>query len=436
MSVSASSSLVLRRLYRSLLKVAKPFDDFQSPTSSALCCLIHRTGIEDENSWDELLREHIGDKDDFPSPNDQSPPHHRLFRKLLREFVSGSGTLGIRQMMFPSHRNPSSTPRLVDLIRREFKCPVVESEEPASPKDGDSLSQGHTLETRKEVAFLALRELSKKLAWSETLAAEAPTPHRNQAARWVAPLPIQASEYLQPGAFLIAHPLMSGYFRRSVICILDHQEEDSTTSLYGTYGLVVNRVCVGTSGRNLSMAEILHPIPSSLERAFSGFMVKEGGPVHMSLQMLHGETPVAEESEQIGGTLLPMIVPNGETSTALHTGSAVYYKGDILKAAEAVLAGQIDQEDVSFFVGASCWSLGQLESEIERGFWLPCRGPPEIALHGMCVHEPTGSNDDRPKADLWLSMLSACGEGEMQLAHLTWKDNGLDDQCSYPCDEL
>ena len=97
--------------------------------------------------------------------------------------------------------------------------------------------------------------------------------------------------------------------------------------------------------------------------------------------------------------------------------------------------GQIDREDVSFFVGASCWRAGQLESEVERGLWLPVRGPPEIALTGICDHEPTEKGKPRPIADLWLSMLSACGEKESELAHLIWSDDG-ESECGGPCDHF
>lgn len=72
-----------------------------------------------------------------------------------------------------------------------------------------------------------------------------------------------------------------------------------------------------------------------------------------------------------------------------------------------------------------------------------------MALHGICEHEPAvphiiggeGGNSDvvgngrRPLADLWLSMLSACGQDEAKLSHLFlnaedfgWDENGM------PCD--
>jgi hypothetical protein len=85
-------------------------------------------------------------------------------------------------------------------------------------------------------------------------------------------------------------------------------------------------------------------------------------------------------------------------------------------------------DDISFFVGASTWAPGQLEEEIAQGYWIPCRGPPEMALTGICEHGPATSGK-RPLADLWLSMMSACGEDEGKLAHLfyheEWDENGL-----------
>ena len=91
-------------------------------------------------------------------------------------------------------------------------------------------------------------------------------------------------------------------------------------------------------------------------------------------------------------------------------------------------------DDVAFFVGASTWSIGQLRREITEGFWIPCRGPPEIALTGICEHDGY-SNDTskRPLADLWLSMMSACGEDEAKLAHLYFHADEPD-EFGLPCD--
>jgi hypothetical protein len=64
-----------------------------------------------------------------------------------------------------------------------------------------------------------------------------------------------------------------------------------------------------------------------------------------------------------------------------------------------------------------------------------CRGPPEIALSGVCEHEQVEETKPRPKADLWLSMMSAFGEEEARLAYLMQVANE-DDEYGGPSDEL
>jgi hypothetical protein len=149
----------------------------------------------------------------------------------------------------------------------------------------------------------------------------------------------------------------------------------------------------------------------------------------MSLQMLYTATTATadeEEISKIGGTVLSPIPANEEKSTATDTDKVVYYRGNIAHAAAAVRSGKLDREDVSFFVGASCWSVGQLESEIERGCWLPCSGPVTIAHSGICDHDPTTKGEPRPEADLWLSMMTSIGEAEADLAHLMYRDTARD----------
>lgn len=78
------------------------------------------------------------------------------------------------------------------------------------------------------------------------------------------------------------------------------------------------------------------------------------------------------------------------------------------------------------------------KDEIEKGWWLPCNGPTEILVSGVCEHGPTKDKMPRPKADLWLSMISACGEDEAKLAHLLLgaTDDDIDGTDTYgnPCD--
>ncbi|KAI2510007.1 putative ACR [Fragilaria crotonensis] len=339
----------------------------------------------------------------------ESHVHH--YRRLVREVVAGS-PYGDRIMQFPSQVKMNA---LRDVIAREFRLvnsPVSES-------------------GRIQLAFLALKELNGSLEGAKYLEGRTNTGldeegirlrNEAQAALHVSPLPWDPVECVKPGTFLVAHPFVSGYFHRTVVCILDHKDDSPETG-GGTYGLVVNRV--GRSpktGKHVTLHDVLRTVPPQLSEAFGQTMIRDGGPVHMSLQMIHATT---EAVTHVGGNVLSMVT-DGESSTALNTDRAIYFEGDVVKAAEAVKNGMLQPSDVCFYAGASCWEARQLESEIERGFWIPCRGPPEIALTGKCDHQQSNSRDD-----LWLSMLSACGQEEANLAHLLVD---ADDVEVVPCD--
>lgn len=472
-----TNPLLIKRLYRSLLRAAKPFSA-PSPNAKVLSCLLHRTGIDDGLPWSDdapsitetskeeekkpprlpksveeardLSRAYADDDEEInmllpPMPFDErKTPSHILFRRLLREVVTG--TEGFRQMQFPAEMD---TTRLKSVIRREFRSTTC--------KFDDTV--------RQEVAFHALRELNKKLRWDEALEKQndgddeevVSERNRRQAARNVFPLPLDSSSYLKAGTYLIAHPLLTGFFRRTVICILDHSDSSNSARTGGTYGLIVNRIAVShSSGRRQTLKDVLRSLPPELTQAFGNCSVREGGPVHMSLQMIHARTP---EQPALGGTVLSVDAPEESTSTALDSDRAIYYQGNMMDAADAVINGALDRgeccnddgcdcdtclssvpgtymaahilslrthsfpDDVSFYVGASCWEVGQLESEIDRGYFIPCAGPPDICLTGVC--ERVGDDDNeskRPKADLWLSMMCSLGQDEANLAHLVSND--------------
>ena len=361
--------------------------------------------------------------------------------------------MGFRQMQFPSEVD---TTRLENVIRREFR--------------NSAYSDEFNDTTRQEVAFLALRELNKKLRWNESLSQDEnlerenetiAVRNRRQAAKNVFMLNARDPEsYLKAGTYLVAHPLLTGFFRRTVICILDHTNTSKYGRTGGTYGLIVNRIAVShSSGKRQTLKDVLRTLPPELMQAFGNCSVREGGPVHMSLQMIHARTP---EQPALGGTPLS-VEPQDETiSTALDSDRAIYYQGNMIDAADAVINGALDRgeiqhavltvlslkllahkmpsfhgpkDDVSFYVGASCWEVGQLQSEIDRGYFIPCYGPPDMALTGMCERYGDEDNErSRPKADLWLSMMCALGEDEANLAHLLSHDCDQFEEYGEACD--
>lgn len=454
-----------------------------------------------------------------------------------------------------SHSEASNNrnPTLWDIIRREFRAEHVQNENLILP------SRCFSYDTRLQVAFMAMKELNQKLTYAHSLGydtrtinkahhdiltttlndtdhqstnnaslnsntkdpktnTDTPINHlnvntkrrnRTQAAKGVSPLSYdEPSAYLQPGTFLIAHPLLSGYFSNSVICILDHsdgkdEESDNENiddddvenlsksrrkgqdkSTGGTYGLVINRHAIRrrpqtfktssirtsptTATSTTLLKEVLRAdsLPEGFRTAFGDCVVREGGPVNLSVQMMHTCSPDLEERLQIGGRVLsPALAPNpssdvndnnrsrrdGQISAlheintpAMNSDHAVFFQGDIIKAAQAVIDGDLKKMDFSFVVGASCWESGQLESEIKRGYWLPASGPMEIAFGGKCHHEDypySKSNEEKndeyqykPVDNLWLSMMCAMGDEEGDLAHLMLEDDY--DELGEVCDDF
>ena len=164
-----------------------------------------------------------------------------------------------------------------------------------------------------------------------------------------------------------------------------------------------------------------------------------------------------------------------------------FFGGDVMKASYAVLEGVKDADDFSFIIGASCWSPGQLENEIQRGCWLPFCGPSSMAMSGMCEHYDTrelgrlcsdndskdeenisskgtklssfpprpsnaanlsvagsatrGSNNtqqslNRPAGNLWLSIMCALSQGEADLAYVMLDSSHVKDELGDACDNF
>jgi hypothetical protein len=141
-----------------------------------------------------------------------------------------------------------------------------------------------------------------------------------------------------------------------------------------------------------------------------------------------------------GGTQIISDVTTTESSSE----DVIYFQGDFNRVARAVLEGKLAKDSVSFVVGATAWSPGQLQSEIERGWWIPCTAPLHMTLTGKyALH--TRSDNHHPKIIespitilesqyLWQSLMAGIGEGEAKLAYI-FRENRLDEN-SDACDEF
>ena len=295
--------------------------------------------------------------------------------------------------------------KLVDIIQREFRSPSKNVNNGAvSNNYDDTLSKLHTDSTRIETGFLALRELQKKLTWAESMGMhdlfhyhnnrrlqedlkqkdEEKIKNQARIVRDIKRLPTYPPpSYLQTGALLLAHPMLGGVFNRSIICILQHtegtkqypthddeihddDEDDDIDAVSsqngGTYGLVINNpLTVGVPGnnperrRNRTLREVIrhNSLPEGVRVAFGSCPVRNGGPVNLSIQMLRTASPEQEDKLQIGGTVIPTVLNEDSdqecVSSAMYSDKAIYFGGDIIKAAQAVIDG--DMERGKFFHG-------------------------------------------------------------------------------------
>ncbi|KAL7536505.1 hypothetical protein ACHAWF_005481 [Thalassiosira exigua] len=506
----------------------------------------------------------------------------------------------IPEMRFPCQISSNGRLSLMELIRREFRAPTVDErlkietkvkEESSTPPPKEIYPPSSYIdnEIRIQTAFYTLAELNRKLAWADSIgfpvsSQQETKPERNkkrlaQAAQGVSHCPeierngvvkdplsddpdnaIKSDRTnkspLQCGTYLVAHPLMTGYFSKTVIVLLDHADESHAKSSEnssqteegvggGSYGLIINRLAlkpekvdssqkqrelirrnfeekkskmekvepVTVSGstfgaqnpeldsteectpepatdtvestpiksidqdilRPISLLQAINPenIAETVQMAFGDAPVREGGPVHLSLQMFHRKNVEGSDkntqgvekedghTSEIGGKLL------GDHDKPRDSEDAIYFGGDIMKASYAVLDGSSDRDDFSFVIGASCWAPGQLANEIERGCWLPFRGPPLIAMTGMADHNidaiphkesdsdakkgtklslfpPRPSNTiyaqhpsvTRPVSDLWLSVMCSLGESEADLAYMTNEDKSVRNPFGDACDNF
>ncbi|KAK1740771.1 YqgE/AlgH family protein [Skeletonema marinoi] len=272
------------------------------------------------------------------------------------------------------------------------------------------------------------------------------------------------------------------------------QSSDATeTSATGPQktDVVTTKSTGGSARRPISLLQAVQndDLPETVQLAFGDAPIREGGPVNLSIQMIHravvqndlGAGATKEKSKKIGGT----VIPSHFGDENLKEMETTFFGGDVINASYAVLEGVRDADDFSFIIGASCWSPGQLENEIQRGCWLRFCGPSSMAMTGMCDHydaaelkqlfgsqdeedkdsaqgaklssfppRPSnaatlsvagsatrGSNNtqqsgERPVGDLWLSIMCALSQGEADLAYVMLNSSHVKDDLGDACDNF
>ena len=135
------------------------------------------------------------------------------------------------------------------------------------------------------------------------------------------------------GHLLIAEPSTLGdvSFNRSVILLAEHNNE-------GSIGFILNKPL------NYTINDLLPEIEAS-------FKIYNGGPVEQdNLYFIHN---------------IPEIIPN-----SIEISNGIYWGGDFETTKHLINTGEINKNNIRFFLGYSGWSVNQLEMEMQENAWI------------------------------------------------------------------
>lgn len=138
----------------------------------------------------------------------------------------------------------------------------------------------------------------------------------------------------QNGSILISEPYLGDpNFERSVVLLCSHVEDE------GSFGLVLNRAS------NLNLSDVLDVFSDDFDMNLG-----IGGPVqYNTLHYIHR---------------LP------DLPQAVELAQDVYWGGDFETLRTMIDTGQVNKDDVRFFLGYSGWTPGQLQEEIDKNVWI------------------------------------------------------------------
>ncbi|MDV6010995.1 YqgE/AlgH family protein [Haloechinothrix sp. LS1_15] len=176
-------------------------------------------------------------------------------------------------------------------------------------------------------------------------------------------VPVRAISDVEQGSLLVADPSMSDpNFRRTVVYVLHHSEE-------GTLGVVLNRP---------SEIPVDDVLPSWAGHVVEPASVFVGGPVEQDTPLCLAALRTGERASAVPGT----IGVRGPVALV------------VLDADPDLLVPRL--RGMRVFAGYAGWSVGQLDSEIQRGDWLVVPALPADVLAS-------------PDTDLWGHVLRRQG---------------------------
>lgn len=171
---------------------------------------------------------------------------------------------------------------------------------------------------------------------------------------------------VQRGSLLISYPFLEDdYFYRSVVCMIEHNEE-------GSFGLIINKKMPHKIGDAV-------PLLAHLDNH-----IYMGGPVDtQSLFFLH---------------------PYKDLKDTMMVAEGLYMNGDILELKDMIELDFANGSDIRFYLGYAGWSIGQLQGEIDEKSWLIGQPNPSIVY------------DESPDDVIWRKAVEQLGDEYKDLA--------------------
>ncbi len=139
---------------------------------------------------------------------------------------------------------------------------------------------------------------------------------------------------IKAGQLLLSEPFMfDENFKRTVVLVCEHNEED------GTVGLILNKPV------NLRLNDVVEGFPPFKGKVFLG------GPIGTdTLQFLHSLGNKIEDSLQLA--------------------KGLYWGGNFEQMKLMMSAGEIQPDEIRFYLGYSGWSPNQLMEEMKVNSWI------------------------------------------------------------------
>jgi putative transcriptional regulator len=351
---------VLLSTYRALIKHASTFDANVAHRAMLCASPIH--------SYDHLKREWVS----FDSAQEWDE-NRRSVDVLIRALNDS------KEWYHPSHRKGT----LKSFIREKFR---------SSPFSTQNLN----------FAFAAVKTLNHTKTASSSLVDCSPSPTDpiwNASNFSLIDTVPMLGIHETSNHFIVAHPLLSGFFRHSIVLMLKHESS-------GALGVIVNKPLSNNNGELIPLWSVVpdqHPLFS---KHLANHPVMLGGPVGVESgdMML-----IFHNCGDVTGARCIGEGPNGK----------VFLNGELDSMVEMLEKGICKKEDFICFLGYSSWGEEQLSGEIERGSWFcvahgPCRS--EDLLQHLNRSHQVGSSVVPSKA--WCNLLHSLGGEFVELTKL------------------